>query len=93
MKKETVANESTSPMISVKEWANYNSVSPMTVYRALKAGQIPGAIKVRAQWRIPADGRATVRLPTINGISEEWVGMPRNLTINGVLFVRADTLR
>lgn len=42
------------PRLSVADYARINDVSPMTVYRALKAGEIEGAVKVRHQWRIPA---------------------------------------
>lgn len=40
-------------MISLSEWAINNSVSYMTAYRAVRAGQIPGAVKFRSQWRVP----------------------------------------
>lgn len=37
------------------EFAQLQSVSRMTIYRLLQEGAIPGATKVRGQWRIPAD--------------------------------------
>ena len=61
MRKTNVRTRVTSPdpvlakMVSPKVYAAENSVSTMTVYRALKAGQIPGATKFRSQWRIPRD--------------------------------------
>lgn len=93
MEKEKDASEVHPSVISLREWAGLNNVSYKTAYQAARAGQIPGAFKVRAHWRIPADSRATVKLPTLKGISEEWIGMPKSLTINGVLYVRADTVR
>lgn len=43
------------PMLSVHQFAEALGVSDMTIYRALKAGQIPSAIRVRRQWRIPSN--------------------------------------
>jgi len=45
--------------VSPKVFAEENSVSTMTIYRALKANQIPGAVKLRGQWRIPRDATLT----------------------------------
>lgn len=43
------------PKISVQEFAQAYGVSTQTVYRMLKSKQIPGAVRVRNQWRIPAN--------------------------------------
>lgn len=42
-------------LIDPAEYARRFNVSRMTVYRMLKANQIPGAIRVRGVWRIPED--------------------------------------
>ena len=65
MRKTNVRTSVTAPepvlvrKVSPKDFAKANSVSTMTVYRALKAGQIPGATKFRSQWRIPLDATFT----------------------------------
>ena len=41
--------------LSVEQFAQEWGVSKMTVYRLLKSGELVGAVKVRHQWRIPAD--------------------------------------
>ena len=60
IKVETPAPQAETPphragRVSPKEFATMWGVDRVTIYRALKAGQIPGATKVRSQWRIPAD--------------------------------------
>ncbi len=45
--------------VSPAVFAAENSVSRMTIYRALQANQIPGAVKLRGQWRIPRDATFT----------------------------------
>ena len=75
-------------MITLKKWAADNSVSYMTAWRAVHDGQIPGAAKVRGQWRVPADAHATVNLATADS---DYA--PVSLTINGVLYLRADVVQ
>lgn len=60
MKKNTETSGASLPrMVPLKVWAADNCVSYMTAYRAVRAGQIPGAVKLRSQWRVPRDSATT----------------------------------
>lgn len=67
----------------------------MTVYRSLWDGLIPEAVKIRAQWRIPSDA-ALIQTSRGNkkAVPDSIAAsdMPKELTINGVLYVRADSV-
>lgn len=43
------------PKLSVSKFAEAYGVSTMTIYRLLWDEKIPGAVRVRNQWRIPAN--------------------------------------
>ena len=43
------------PYYSPEEVAEYYDVSPETIRRMCRDGQIPGAIRVGRQWRIPRE--------------------------------------
>lgn len=43
------------PYYSPEEIADYYAVSPETIRRMCREGQIPGAIQIGRQWRIPAE--------------------------------------
>lgn len=45
----------TTPKLSVSKFAERYGVSTMTIYRLLWDEKIPGAVRVRNQWRIPAN--------------------------------------
>ncbi len=46
-------NESPEEWLTVAEWRAALRISKGTAYRALNRGEIPGATRVGAQWRIP----------------------------------------
>jgi excisionase family DNA binding protein len=43
------------PYYSPEEVAEYYDVSPETIRRMCRDGQIPGAIQIGRQWRIPRE--------------------------------------
>lgn len=60
MKQESIKQDVAQPrMVPLKVWAADRSISLMTAYRAAWSGQIPGAVKIRSQWRVPADANTT----------------------------------
>ena len=64
------------PMMSVKEAAEYLSVSPMTIYRSVKDGTLPH-IKIRRNIRIPLDALKTYGeepLPTMHKVGPTTTG-------------------
>lgn len=46
-------NESPEEWLTVAEWRTALRISKGTAYRALNRGEVPGATRVGAQWRIP----------------------------------------
>jgi excisionase family DNA binding protein len=46
-------NESPEEWLTADEWRTLLRISKGTAYRALNRGEVPGATRVGAQWRIP----------------------------------------
>jgi excisionase family DNA binding protein len=47
------ADQSNDVWLTPEEWADLLRVHRQTVYRELRAGNLPGVIKIGNQWRIP----------------------------------------